>query len=128
MGFIVLKSNCIESPDRRTRLLSRLLRPHHRQRRAHRRNAAPGVLVILLEAPGLPLRVEHHELPAVEAPGDRCKARDELVATGLQRERETVGVVSGVAEIELADRLAAARELPVTEQVVGDALFSDRRE
>src|SRR5712672_720199 len=99
-------------------LIRQGLRSRHRERRAHRRNAAPGVLLVLLEAPGLSLGVEHHELSAVEAPCDRREARDQLVAAGLEGEREGVRVIGGVAERDLADRLAAARELPVAEQVV----------
>src|SRR5882724_7990658 len=81
----------------------RLRRPCHRERRAHRGDPAPGVLLVLLEAPALAFGVEHQELPAVEAPGDRAEARDQRVAAGLHRHRETVRIEGGVVQGELAD-------------------------
>src|ERR1700716_961849 len=96
------------------------LGPHHQYRRTRGRDTGPGVFFILLEAPGLALGVEHHELAAVELPRHRGEARDQPVAAQFDDEHEAVAVEGGVAERELTHRLRrAARDLPIAEQVVG---------
>src|ERR1700736_4024567 len=93
------------------------LRPHHQYRRTRGRDTGPGVFFVLLEAPGLALGVEHHELAAVEFPRHRGKARDKPVAAQFDDEHEAVAVEGGVAERELTHGLGrAARDLPVAEQ------------
>src|SRR3954453_9210006 len=76
----------------------------HQHGRPRGRDAAPDVRFVLLEAPGLVSRADHHELAAIEPPGDRGKARDGGIAARLQHHHEAVRVVGGVAEREFADR------------------------
>ena len=114
---------------RKRRSVELLRRPRHHDRRTHRRDAAPDILFVLLETPGLAVGGQHDDLPAIEAPRHGCKARDHLVAAGLHREHEAVRVARRVAEGHLADHArGAAGELPLAEQVVGDPLLVDRRE
>src|SRR3954471_5202731 len=101
---------------------SLFLRPHHQYRRTCGRDTGPGVFLVLFEAPAFSLGVEHHELATVELPRHRGEARDEAVAAQFDNEYEAVAVEGGVAERELTHGLGrAARDLPVAEQVVGDA-------
>src|SRR5690348_18103896 len=118
MAFATVSLPLAGAPWIRSSFIAKL-RPHHQHRRPCCRDAAPDVRFVLLEAPGLAAAADHHELAAVEPPGNRAKARDERITAGLEREHEAVRVVGGVPEVELADRPAgASRDLPVAEQVV----------
>src|SRR4051812_5611321 len=77
------------------------LRPDHQYRRTRGRDTSPDVFLVLFEAPGLALGVEHHELATVELPRHRGEARDEAVAAQFDDEYEAVTVEGGIAEREL---------------------------
>src|SRR3954471_17531175 len=115
----------------RSLLTDRLSRSRldHQHPWARGRDPTPDVRLVFLEAPGLVARADHHELTAIEPPGDRGKARDRGIAAGLQHHHEAVRIVGGVAKRQLTDRPAgSARDLPVAEQIVGDAFLVGRYE